>query len=59
MLGQVRAAPALRNNAFQVVFTGEPKQSFTLTHDVVAVEKAFTLLRHQPAKPKFAVDSGK
>jgi hypothetical protein len=26
---------------------------------VVAVEKAFTLLRHQPAKPKFAVDSGK
>jgi hypothetical protein len=35
---------------------GEPEQSFTISLDVVAVEKAFTSLRHHPAKPKFAVD---
>jgi hypothetical protein len=35
---QVGVAPALGNNAFQVVFAGEPEQFFTLTLDVVAVQ---------------------
>jgi hypothetical protein len=58
MLWQIGVASALGNYAFQVVFTGEPEQSFTLSLDVVAIEKAFTSLRHYPAKPKFAVNEG-
>lgn len=50
---QVGVAPALGNNAFQVTFAGEPEQPLTIALDVVAVEKAFTSLRHDQAKPAF------
>jgi hypothetical protein len=37
MLWQIRVAPALGDNAFQVVFTGEPEQPFTLGLDIPMV----------------------
>jgi len=55
VLRQVRVTPAFRRNAFKVVFACKPKQLLAIAFDVVAVQEAFALLRHDPVQPKLAV----
>lgn len=55
VLRQIRSVPSLRNDAFKIVFAGKLEERFAISLNVIAVKKAFTSIRNNPAEPELAV----
>jgi hypothetical protein len=55
MVGQVRIALALRNDAFKIALTGEMEQSLPVLLDVIAEQETLGAVRHNLTKPKFPI----
>jgi hypothetical protein len=56
VLRQVRVTFALRDDSFKIVLADESEQTLAVLVYVIAIKKAFAMLRHHSMKPELPVN---